>query len=581
MGPGTLLCANVESTPTACGSTDADYVGAYNVGVPMKCDSGQFYDPIYGGTCWKCPDNDSNGNNWVRSANKVTSDDSCWRVPYEKTTSAKFDKNGWAWDCNSSEFWDGDGQNGRPVTGGACWSCPAGYPRRTAYAVTDSRACATPVNQTAPATLVKYLGCPTPNVSTMYPKRPITDKRTPGQPFLDVGSGISTKDAVGSCWACPVVDSAGNFVVTERNGTALTDGKIGSANTGSAQVNAGYTTNNGCTIDVKYKPPAFPEPGLSGLLGVKDVLFEKQIFTRPNDITKYLYSVAAASNMTGVAAQNYVATQWADIAQHPYANSNIRALVLLYMQQNAPGNMYPNGQAPKSPTVAESKLINSFQAYAQARRTYVAQQALNMYDAWNTQQTKYNQSHASSLDAMFSYGTVPPDIKTMVSGITSATGAAVGTIAAFIAGKVISTGAKVVTITNEDGDLVRSVTGSLFRTFNTLDSLLEGGEVAAAAVAGATGIAIAGLILTIIAGDQFNDIQTMRPDLVAAVTTAQQPVVFSSLTSDQQLAFWALGTSAPEREDSQILAMAQAACKFASQNCGQPTSANPLFGPNK
>jgi hypothetical protein len=350
-------------------------------------------------------------------------------------------------------------------------------------------------------------------------------------------------------------------------------------------VSSKYTTNNGCTIDVKYQPPAFPEPGMTGMLGVKDVLFEKQIFTRPNDITKFLYGLAANAKMTPAAAQNYVAKQWADIAQHPYTNSTIRALVLLYMQQNAPGNMYPNGKAPTSPTATETKLINSFQAYAQARRTYVAQQSLNMYDAWNTQNTKYKQSHAAGLAAMFDYGTPPPDIKTMESGLTAASAGSVLTIAVAIAAPTAASEV-MVPVTNSSGKVVGEFPRVLSSMFESIDALLEGGEVAVAGVAVVTGIAIAGLILTIVAGDQFNDIITMRPDLVAALTAAQQPVVFSSLTNDQQLAFWSLGTNATEHEDAQILAMAQAANNYAKQNnYAQPGSAakpavNPLHPNN-
>ena len=42
---------------------------------------------------------------------------------------------------------------------------------------------------------------------------------------------------------------------------------------------------------------------------MKELLFEKQIFTRPNDITKYLYGLAASTNppMSASDAQAYVA----------------------------------------------------------------------------------------------------------------------------------------------------------------------------------------------------------------------------------------------------------------------------------
>ena len=41
-----------------------------------------FYDPIYGGTCWKCPDDDGRGA-WIRSLDAVDKDTACWRSPKE------------------------------------------------------------------------------------------------------------------------------------------------------------------------------------------------------------------------------------------------------------------------------------------------------------------------------------------------------------------------------------------------------------------------------------------------------------------------------------------------------------------
>src|SRR5882672_4715404 len=57
---GSLVCsAAVGQTVGQCGTTKADYVGAYKLN--MSCPSG-FYDPIFGGTCWKCPaDTDGKG----------------------------------------------------------------------------------------------------------------------------------------------------------------------------------------------------------------------------------------------------------------------------------------------------------------------------------------------------------------------------------------------------------------------------------------------------------------------------------------------------------------------------------------
>ena len=82
---------------TSCGTTKADYVGAYKLN--LSCSSG-FYDPIYGGTCWKCPDDTDQKGAWIRSATAVTGDDACWRIPKESTAAAtKVKKTAWAWEC--------------------------------------------------------------------------------------------------------------------------------------------------------------------------------------------------------------------------------------------------------------------------------------------------------------------------------------------------------------------------------------------------------------------------------------------------------------------------------------------------
>ena len=559
-GAGAMLCGDESymettfdgKTTPKCGTIDADYVGTYKLN--MNCDTG-FFDPIYGGTCWKCPDDDSNGNKWQRSANSVESDDACWRVPYEKTTSATFVKKGWSWDCDSSQFWDQHDANGNWIAwGGACWSCPADYPRRTAYPVTASNACATPVNQTAPAQLLAYNGCPKPDITTMYPNKAPTDQRLPGNPFPDLASGMYVNSGAAACWACPVMDSVGNFVVTHRNGLGLFN----------------KTGNNGCTIQFKYKPPAFPEPGLSGLGGVKEVLFEKQIFARSNALTKYLYGVAQGANLSAAAASTWVAQQWADIAQHPYQNAQIRALMLQYMLDQAPSFMYPDGNVPASPTLAEQQLVSSFQTYIQLRRTYVAQQGLYMYDSWKKDVDQYNQSHLQYMTPYFNYGDVPIDFKHTLAGIAGATAAGLGVIGGLAGASAFASGVQFVKST-ATGKWVAQRATLLFGLTRGLQ-FFQAGIQTLGILGGATAIDAVFAIIGTIASDQFMEILTARDKLVAAVTAAQQPVSLPALLSqpmgpDQVIYFWALANSMDtEIEDGQILSMAQAANNVAKQN---------------
>ena len=64
-----------------------------------------------------------------------------------------------------------------------------------------------------PATFLTFNGCPKPKAEDMD----LPGKRLPGKPFLDIGAGWSQGVASGGCYACPIADEAGNFLITERN----------------------------------------------------------------------------------------------------------------------------------------------------------------------------------------------------------------------------------------------------------------------------------------------------------------------------------------------------------------------------
>jgi hypothetical protein len=79
---GKLLCSSTSQFDNCDEDTKADYVGEYNL--DTSCDEG-FYDPIYGGSCWKCdPGYDGRGA-FIRSTTAVDGDTACWRVPKEVT----------------------------------------------------------------------------------------------------------------------------------------------------------------------------------------------------------------------------------------------------------------------------------------------------------------------------------------------------------------------------------------------------------------------------------------------------------------------------------------------------------------
>jgi hypothetical protein len=145
----------------ACTVAPAEYVGKK----PGGCPAGSFFDLIDGGTCWSCP------QGYNRSVTHVKSGDACVRPAYEEFRRATRHNRATGLlgtDCPRGQFWDPNGY---------CWSCPSGF-GRTAYAVTDGRACARGVAAAVSrATWVSGLACPDGS-------------------FFDLIDG-------GTCWRCP------------------------------------------------------------------------------------------------------------------------------------------------------------------------------------------------------------------------------------------------------------------------------------------------------------------------------------------------------------------------------------------
>ena len=374
--PG-VKCIDFSLTGS-CGSDKADKLGSYSLN--MKCDEG-FYDPIWGGTCWKCPDDDGSGA-FIRSANKIQDADACWRVPKEKTGSAIRVKNtAWAWECPGGTFWDG-------YDWGACWKCPDALPRRTGHPVYSGDACATAANETKPAIFVKFNGCPDPQQALANGTVTPDGRRIPGRPFLDVGAGWAAGQAGGACYACPVVDRDGNFLITDRSGSAVTAG-------------------DACTIRMKYTAAPFTEPGMAGLATV-GLIQEKQILD-PTGFSRELYRQAAANGVQQPVA--WVGEQWADVASNPSKNTYLRVAVFNRLLEAA-----QTPAASRSP--AQRAAVAAMEKYIHDKRVYVAQVSLDMYKAWKAKSDEWNASHAQSpIAQLFDYGTVPLDFLGMAAAV--------------------------------------------------------------------------------------------------------------------------------------------------------------------
>lgn len=570
---GSLICS--QAIGTSCGTTKADYVGAYKLNT--SCSNG-FYDPIYGGTCWKCPDEADKRGGWIRSANAVTNDDACWRIPKETTAPAtKVKKTAWAWECPSGSFWDG-------YDWGGCWTCPADNPRRTAYPVYHQSACASPVNETKPAVFLTFNGCPKPNAESMGLK----GKRLPGKPFLDIAGGWNQGVASGGCYACPVTDEEGNILITERNLSPI------------------YGDNQGCNVLFKWKPGYFQEPGMLGLAGMKEFILEAGLLTS-DKVTAALYFQASSRGMdlNSQQAKDWIGSQWQGIAGAPYRSDAFRALV--YQNLILAISLEPSRRTP-----AQTKLIGAFQEYIKQRRVYMANMGLAMYDAWKAYDDKAKNSvKRSSLQMFFDYGTVPLDFHGTLGSVAALGAAGVGAAGAMTAGfayasqlgvnanvvigktaaqavaqaadplsKAVRLMATVpinhetsfISLLPASDPLVMSSSNTRLAVALRPLNLFKGTAAANAALAGSTIILVAFAIIQSIAIDQFMAIQTARPKLEASLAQAQQPVDLVQILSqpngsDLVLYYWAKAMETDlSLEDPQVKTMAQLAYQQAQLN---------------
>ncbi len=144
-----------------CTIAPASFVGKK----PAQCPAGAFFDPIDGGTCWRCPSGSR------RTVFHVKSADACERPAHQEFSGATRHHRGTGvlrTDCPRGQFWDPNGY---------CWSCPSGH-GRTAHPVTGGNACAANVRAArAHADRAGSLACPQ-------------------RSFFDLIDG-------GTCWRCP------------------------------------------------------------------------------------------------------------------------------------------------------------------------------------------------------------------------------------------------------------------------------------------------------------------------------------------------------------------------------------------
>lgn len=563
---GEALC--VKGGSVGCGLAKAYWVGTHTLN--MNCSRG-FFDPIWGGTCWEAPPTNDRGA-WIRSLTPITKPDAFWRIPSEKFAEAVFvRKQTFAWDCPTDTFWDG-------YNGGGCYKCPSDYPRRTAYSISDSKACATSADkQEASAVFVKYNACSAPDARSMN----LPGKMTPGRPFLEVGSG---------CYACPTTDEEGNILITERNLKPVAGGD--------------YENNTGCTILMKWKPAQFVEPGMAGIPGVSAAIDESLAFSSHEILTFYFQEIAKGKGYAVGSPQSkqLIAQRWSDVANDPVKSLGVTTLMYTYLELAIQ-------KEPSSRTAAEKAFVNGFSEYVTRRRTFIAEQALAMYDAWKAAEPQLRATVAQSqLMTMLYYGTVPLDFQSAAAaglGLTSAGLGTAGALAAELthaagtlrlandarqaalaarqaAGAATDTAKAATAIQNAVSAAVRTQNvGSAMSSLSNFRLLAVGSQIGL--VAGPLAISIAGSILMSIAIDQAIEIATARDKLTNAVEIAKQPADLKALLAladgrDQLGYFWSRaigGTSPLDAEIRRVASTVAAHAREANYEIPAPVTASP------
>lgn len=193
------------------------------------CPGGSFWDPIDGGTCWKCPDG------FKRSAAGIKESNACVKVigfaREELHTATKV-----SGECPNGSFWD-------PIYSGTCWSCPAGS-FRTASPVQNGDAC------------ISY--------GAMSPAKVVVANKCSGLENQATGAFWDPING-GTCWQCP-------------------SGYIRSA----APVNS----NQACAADrIVWMPDPYYPPGIFGIDNMDGALAD-MIRSHPETVEETAREVA-------------------------------------------------------------------------------------------------------------------------------------------------------------------------------------------------------------------------------------------------------------------------------------------------
>jgi len=369
------------------------------------CPKGSFFDPTRDGECWSCP------SGYTRSVAPVEWADAC--VKAAKENFKKINRYGRATgllgtDCPSGKFWD--------AIDGHCYSCPSGY-SRTGNSVKSSKACVKVTKaQQSKATLkgkavckpgeildIRNNGecwtCPTNYDRTVHP---INSKNA-----CEIGGGwdfaTATESSPLTCQSGQVFDLVNakhkkvqalikaQFKAAKKKVPANLGKKGGgtcwSCPTGYRRTVFAVWDKGACESNgISWKSPTYNQPGLFGLKGATEVV--RELIAERKLIEEFADGIAPALKKSKEQTRRDV---WEEINTKPSESAVLKLAVFSRLQAAAMNS----GKA----SAAERMLLSSFEQAVVHYQTFLAEQALQAYQAWDAADKKKNEVYSGVMVA--------------------------------------------------------------------------------------------------------------------------------------------------------------------------------------
>lgn len=295
---------------------------------PHDCKDGRFHDAWDGGGCWTCPPG------YKRTGNHIADHNACAQNIDEKH--AKATLRGKA-ECKAGEFFD-------PRNNGECWTCPSGT-YRTVHPVTGNQACERRAGvQLTKATQVSGFSCPGGTFLDLISSRePIVRSRIEKQ-IIETGKQVSYGNSPGgTCWKCPPGHFRDIYHVASR---------------GACKTNS-----------IGWKPAPYVQPGLFGLNGASEVA--QAVLADGRDLEALIAAMAADTKTPLAEMRKDI---YDDIASAPQSSALLSIAVYKRIEAAV--------RNPAQATAAERRVVASLAEAIRLHRTFIAQNALDMYDQW-------------------------------------------------------------------------------------------------------------------------------------------------------------------------------------------------------